>query len=102
MSDQPVGSDGPEAKFALGQIVAPRSAHFNSKRGNPARPVPARSGRLGTLDPHDLNANENALNMAGVCSRRINRHGTSNFGLSQNGIVRNDRALTGGLLMTHG
>jgi len=22
MSDQPVGSDGPEAKFALGQIVA--------------------------------------------------------------------------------
>ena len=62
MSDQPVGSNEPKAKFSPGQIVATPNA-LNSILNEEILLALSRHvrGDWGTLDPHDLNANEHAL-----------------------------------------
>jgi hypothetical protein len=66
MSDQPLGSDEPKAKFSPGQIVATPNA-LNSIPNEEILFALSRHvrGDWGTLDPYDVNANESALKHGG-------------------------------------
>jgi hypothetical protein len=66
MPDQPFGSDEPNAKFSPGQIVATPKALISIPNEEILLALSRHiRGDWGTLDPHDVNVNENALKHGG-------------------------------------